>query len=414
MIPVPRRASAIAFLLALVVAALEREAPAGAAPGELVAEVWSQVAQVRGLEPRAEVPLEVVDREELRTRLAAELPRTDLAGRRLLVLLGLAPPDLDPESTALDLLGSHATGLYSRTDQRLYLSWPEAQLGGAARVALAHELVHALQDQHFDFKTLLSASTDGDRRAAVRALIEGDAMFTMMRWGRRFLTAEDRLGLVEPERAPGAAELAEAPLVVRDQVLFPYQHGLALVQELHARGGYDAVNRAFFAPPVSTEQVIHPEKYLDGETPQAVVLPPLAGALGSTGSAWRSVRTEVLGELTVRMLIEQFASRAEAEAAAAGWGGDSVELFEDGDGRQVLALVTTWDSDADAAEFYNAYGRGISRRFGTGLRRTLDQPSLVRWSTPIGQVQLLKTGERAILIVAPTNETIEVVAAQFR
>ena len=408
MTAIRRQLVAAGALLVLAGAAVR---PAGADPAAQVAEIWAQTVSVRGLEPRADPVVELLEREALRAQVATELLPADPGSRRLFVALGLLPPEPEPETLALDLLGAHATGMYSRLDKRVYLAGSESRLGPTDKLALAHELVHALQDQHFDLHRIVPEGADRDRRVAAEALVEGDAMLTMVRWGRRFLTVDDKLGLGEPERAPGAAELAEAPVAVRERVLFPYQQGRTFVQALHARGGDDAVNQAFLDPPISTEQVIHPDKYFAREGPRGVPRPPLAGPLGPT---WRSVLSDVLGELYVRVLIEQFASPAEAEAVAAGWGGDSVQLLEDEAGRPVIALATAWDSDADAGEFYNAYGRGIARRFGTSLRRAVEQPSLSRWSTPVGEIQILKTGDQVVLIVAPTGQVLDVAAAQFR
>lgn len=363
-----------------------------------------------------ELAIEELDAETLRARLGGEL--RGLGGlaaaargeQRLLVLLGLLPAGYDAPGSLLDLLGMDQPAVYSRVDKRLYLGAAASSLGGAARLAVAHEVVHALQDQHFDLTALRSSGLgSGDRLVAVNALVEGDAMLTIVRWGRAFLTPADKRSL--PSVPSEAAELIEAPLVVREALLFPHQQGRAFVQALHDVGGYDAVNQAFLAPPSTTEQVIHPEKYGRRELPRTLALPDLAQALGER---WRLQATDVLGELRLRILIEQFTTRGEADVAAAGWDGDRVVLFEDEDARAIAVLATAWDTDGDAVEFYNAYGRSISARFGTNLRRTLDVPSLNRWATPIGQVQLLKTGDRVLVIVAPDEVTLDAISAQFR
>jgi hypothetical protein len=119
------------------------------------------------------------------------------------------------------------------------------------------------------------------------------------------------------------------------------------------------------------------------------------------------------GELELRILIGQFAP-AEADSAAAGWGGDRYAMLEDADGRLVIVMNTVWDTEADAAEFYNAYVPTVAARFGATQSRTTDEPSRIRWSTPNGPIQLLKTGDRVLVIYAPDAGTLDSVAEQFR
>ncbi len=123
----------------------------------------------------------------------------------------------------------------------------------------------------------------------------------------------------------------------------------------------DAVNQAFDHPPLSTEQVMHPDKYLNGEVPRRSMLPVMAGPLGP---GW--LKTDTLGVLYLRMLIEQYADSEEAVVAAAGWGGDIVELLEDEAGRLSLVLASPSGTPKPRRLNSTCPGACIACRFGVG------------------------------------------------
>jgi hypothetical protein len=235
-------------------------------------------------------------------------------------------------------------------------------------------------------------------------------MLTMRLWGRRFLSPADKLSMGRADRAASGPPFDQAPLIIREALLFPYEEGAAFVQALYQRGGFKAIDEALREPPRTTEQIIHPEKYQLGELPRPAPLPDLADALGGS---WRTLGRGVLGERDLRVLIEHFANRPDAAVAAAGWDGDSYVVLEDEDDRLLVAIHTVWDTEQDAVEFYNAYDRTVAKRFGEEQRRTLDAPSLSRWATATGRIHLIKTGEQVILILAPDAETLEIAADQF-
>lgn len=385
-------------------------------PAVVVDSIRRQTAQVRGLEPLAEVPLEIVEPSALDAIFSRELRKAQVLrevdiNKKLLTVLGLAEPSLDLQATILGVLTEQITGFYLYDEKKMYLPTTATDLGTSEKITIAHEMTHALQDQHFDLQKLLPEDSDnGDRVMAIRALVEGDATMTMRRWGNLNLSSDDKISLGDGEAVQGPSRLDRAPLVLRIELLFPYTEGLGFAQALFERGGFAAVDQAFRDPPQSTEQIIHPEKYITRDAPRPVQLPPLASALGGS---WRTLRTDVLGELDIRILIEQHSSGVDADIAGTGWGGDRYSILEDDDGRLIVVLSSIWDTEADAAEFYNAFVPTVPHRFGPSAVRTVDIPSTIRWSTPEGQIQILKTGDRVRLIFAPTVQAIETVAAQF-
>src|SRR5207249_4000721 len=135
---------------------------------------------------------------------------------------------------------------------------------------------------------------------------------------------------------------AKAPRFLRDTLTFPYFAGLKLVVALRKKGPWSTVDAAFRAPPESTEQVLHPEKFLAHEHP-VVVTPSAIAALAPA----KEVRRDVLGEFEWKLLLASRISDAEAERAAAGWGGDRLVAYADGDGPLSVIDLSTWDSDED-------------------------------------------------------------------
>ena len=385
-----------------------------AAPADEVDEIRRQVADVRGLAPAGDVALRLVDRQTLVQAVRSDLDRPGrlhplLSERKLLTVLGLSGGN-DLEAIGPDAIAEQAVGHYDPDGRTLYLSPSGPALGVVEKLTVAHELTHAMHDREVGLESLLTAdgAENADRRAAARALVEGDAMLAMLRWGRRHLSPSEKLSLGNPDRPRATPAFEAAPALVRDTFLFPYEEGRAFVFALHRSGGYGAVDQALRDPPRSTEQVIHPEKYLAGEAPRAVPTPMLT----SLGEGWRRLKIDVLGELGLRQLLEEHAGPSEAAAGAAGWGGDSFVLLEHTDGRLLLAIQTVWDGEPEAAEFYNAVTRTIPRR-AVGTRRIVDQPSLVRWAAPNGQIQLVKVADRVVLVFAPDAETLDLVVTEI-
>jgi hypothetical protein len=152
---------------------------------------------------------------------------------------------------------------------------------------------------------------------------------------------------------------------------FPYTQGLAFVQSLHAEGGWEQVDGAYLDPPGTSEKVLHPEKYAAGETAIEVLPAPVADALGAD---WRPLEDSDLGEWLSYLVLAQGASESgrleegEAQAAAAGWGGDRVQAFiRDNTGDAAVAVRWVGDSEAEAAEFRLALDEQLGRRFNEEL-----------------------------------------------
>jgi hypothetical protein len=379
-------------------------AGASADPDELAAavrEITAQVAPIRGLEPREEVATRFLTPVEFRERVEEEFrednsPEYLEASNRLYRRLGLIPADARLEDLTLELLEASVVGVYFPDEREMAVVGDVTTVGPLERFTLAHEIDHALQDQHYDLDRTLgidSAASETDRTLARQALIEGDATQLMFEWATAHLTPAELLEIgtsgVDPEEQE---VLARMPPILQRQLTFPYLDGQQFIAAVAGSGGWEAVDEAWAAPPESTEHILHPDAYLAGEAPLDVGLPDLANALGT---GWERTLEDTLGELQTQVWLQGVGPNGAAIEGAAGWGGDRIETWEGPDDAWAMAWQTAWDSPADASEFVAAASRATE---------TLEDPFTIISS---------EGGETAVLIFASDGTTLDRLAAVF-
>lgn len=187
--------------------------------------------------------------------------------------------------------------------------------------------------------------------------------------------------------------------------MFPYEQGFVFFDALYQQGGYAAIDDAFADPPVSTEQILHPERYLAGEEPQLVTLPPLTDTLGS---GWEWVDENVLGEYTLQLYLEEEIASQNAAIAAEGWGGDRYAVYwNDDDQALVMMLRLVWDTALDGDEFASAYANYPGRLFGAEEVIQVDGGRCWQGSDVIC---LYHTEAETLIVRAPDVATAEAVA----
>lgn len=340
---------------------------------EVYAEIRAAVEQIRGLRPTKSVEPVSLNEDQLRANLTADFDRENTSqelqlSQDLLIALGLLPTSASLRTVMLDFQAGQVAGYYSPEKDQLFVVSRSGGLGGAEMVTYAHEFTHQLQDQRVDLESLgLDATDQSDKQIARLALVEGDAVSVQATWMTANLTPQQLGELFGASLDPKAVEaLQKAPPFVRETALFPYKAGLSFVTTLLADGGYAAVDAAFKSPPDSTEQILHPEKYVAREAPSPVAIP--AGIAATLGSGWIAAGQDTLGELILSIwLHEGGVPRAEANAAAAGWGGDRLVILRGPDGAIGVGMITTWDTGADAAEFRTAAATAVAARTPAGL-----------------------------------------------
>ena len=227
---------------------------------------------------------------------------------------------------------------------------------------VAHEIGHSLQTQHFEFPDLAKVR-HRDVRLAYNAVLEGDAMLLMLAYvahenrvpiNRALVRAAESVAenaFGSYAKASGRHDaLARAPALIRERLVFPYLHGLTFMGALYRAGGYDLVNRVYANPPTSTEQVLHPEKYLAGEKPTPVPAP-------AAPPGYEALISGRVGELQIRVILSQCMSPDDAARAADGWGGDAFTVAGREGGDAALLWSTVWDDEQHAREFEAAARR---------------------------------------------------------
>jgi hypothetical protein len=270
----------------------------------------------------------------------------------------MIPPATDYEGLLIELLTEQIAGYYDPETKRLTISKSAGDDAQWAELVLAHEIDHGLQDQAFDLKKFEEVPDgEGDARVARRALVEGDGVALMLevmlaRSGAKIAWASPQVAdaIEKAMVAPGNDGIDKAPLAVREAMIFPYRAGFAFVAALRRRQPWSAVDAAFARPPRSTEQILHPERYLADDRPVPIQVDPLAALRG-----YARVHETVWGELGFQLFLRSHGvDAAAAEQAAAGWGGDRAVVLaraESGGPRRAAGVSRSeWDSEVDAIE----------------------------------------------------------------
>jgi hypothetical protein len=326
---------------------------------ELDFERLPRVRGVSGEEARAEGLRELDRQVPVAERRAEE---------RLLKLLGLLPADSDLRELLGTALRDQVGGYYSPRTGTLAIVDGTGLDGLEGRITLAHELTHALEDQHFDIELDGSTGFRRDRAVAESALREGTATLAMVDYvlleqgGTTEVPEALRESVLDQLDSVALPASSGLPRYVREGMIFPYAAGTQLVNGIQSRGGWEAVNAAFGADaPVSTEQVMHPDKYEARERPLRVRVPPLDGALAADAE---EVEQGDFGEFDTEQLLRDANGQDRATRAAAGWGGGAFALWRLPGDEEILVLRWEWDTPRDAREAAAALRRTAQRLGG--------------------------------------------------
>jgi hypothetical protein len=372
-----------------------------------------RVEKARGLTATKPVPGVLLARPALiaqvKEHVSRELPATAIRNEGLtLQLLGFIPVEFDYEAAEYRLLQDQLAGYYEPSDGTMYMASDLAD--DEADATLAHELVHALQDQRWDLQERSKYRPgDGDRSAAVSALAEGDATSAMIDVMLALSSpGGDKTAVDLPpdlfsaqirdslDKGPGAA----APHVMRNSLAAPYIYGTLFVNALRTRGGWDAVDRAWANPPTTSEQIIHLDKWLAHEPPIQVLPPPYA----TLGAGWSVADEDSEGELGTRVAYEEWVDAARAESASVGWGGDRGVLLSNGD-RTAFAWRVRYDptklKEPRAPEVFSVISGGIDRTVAAASAK--DAAFDCRERPDRGPLAIARAGADVIVVAGPAR-----------
>jgi hypothetical protein len=356
-------------------------------------DVLAEMSKLLSMPILHPVKKSVRSREQIRSYLLAQEKKEkdsakDYADQRTLEMFGLLPKDYPLEQTLNDILTEQIAGLYDPDSQEFFISdWTDpAEL----RMVMAHELTHALQDQHYHIDTWRDAAKPNDDAELARdAVLEGAATAAMMDYMLRDEGKGVRdLPVIDPSLVIGDAssspQLAKAPMVLRDELLFPYTEGMLFTQQvLKATSGWPDFGRVFANPPASTQQIMHPDLYLHGVTHADVTLPDFFTLLPAQ---WKQLDENAMGEFGVQEVLKQFLSAAQAQSLSPAWAGDRYAIFENQQTKQDLLIFRLrLDSDADAAHYFDLYGNVLEAKDATRTNE-FRAPNFLSFDTPAGGV----------------------------
>jgi hypothetical protein len=369
------------------------------------ARTLARVSEIRGVKATRPVAGVVLERDKLvgrvKEKALREYPADALRREgQVLQILGFAPPTFDHLNETMNLLEAQLAGFYDPKNGTMFLA---ADLEGkAAEATLAHELVHALQDQSWDLKSRSSYRPGkGDETLALACLAEGDATsamtdFIMRDQGGTALDLPDEMLRELMATEMNGAALQSVPHILRTTLVAPYIDGLSFVHALRKKGGWSMVDRAWQQPPKTTEQVLHLEKWEKGE-PAIPIRPPSAQALGA---GWKMDDEDTLGELGFALTFEEWIDQKEARRAAAGWGGDRSAVYTKGD-EIAFAVRSRYDELAFAERAMKALAPGLKRKLG---KASIDSPDAVCFErSDLGPFIVTRKGRDLVIATGPAR-----------
>jgi hypothetical protein len=360
---------------------------AGETPDD-IAEIEDQVETVRELDFERPVAVDPIDDATMDRKLSNAFDRTypdRFFERRTDAwrTIGVIPPTADIRESLLAFQTGQVVGFYNPADGELvYLSDGDLLDSLTERVILAHELTHAIDDQHFDLSRIddIAATCDDEAFQSALGAVEGSAQHFAIAVATRFPGGTFDLG---DDGLPDGV-----PPFIAQLQLWPYTAGQAFIDALDRRGGVEAVNGAIETFPTSTEQVMHPERY-PNDAPQPVDVEDLSLALGE---GWRDLDVMVIGEAWLQTMLRLRLDDTTADEAAAGWDGGTYRAWTDGD-TVAVAMRTVWDTGRDARAFADAAGAWIDAGDVPGFAaQAADGSVWLGWATDETALDRLRRG----------------------
>lgn len=376
-------------------------------------EVLDQVSALTKLTLRSPLKKSLRTREDIRAyvlkRMKEDKPEEErYAAERAAVAFGLVPKDFQMEPFLVELLTEQIAGLYDPEGHEFYIAdWIPLE---DQRMVMAHELTHALEDQHFHIeKWMKAARPNDDAELAREAVLEGSATAAMIDYllqgtGKGLKDLPD----FDPELLLGdlgdSPTLKKAPPFIKDALIFPYFSGLRFSRAFLAKSGWDGLAGVFEHPPVSTQQILHPELYGSGPTPERVELAANAKLLHGE---WKQLLDNILGEFGWKEVLQQGLGKERAVALATAWRGDRYILLEEKSTRKlVLIYRIIWSDGEHAARFVGQYSEALEKKYAA-RNNLLRKPNFFSFETPEGTVALRCVAVDCVIVEGATRPFID-------
>ena len=380
-------------------------------------EVLAQMSKILALPIKEPLKKTLRSKQEVRDYLIREDKEDKkdserYADDKTLEAFGLIPKGFPLDSFMLDVLTDQVAGLYDPKAKEFYIAdWIPVD---EQRTVMSHELTHALEDQSFHIDSWIKAARPNDDAELARdAVSEGSAMAAMVDYEMLDqkasvrdvpdITLLIRAGaLSEMDKDPN---LAKAPLYIRDELLFPYLAGTGFTQQfLKAHTGWQDLHLIFQNPPVSTQQILHPDLYLQGVKPETVTLPEWKGLVPAD---WKLLEENTLGEFGVNEVLKQLLDENRAELLSPAWKGDRYAVFDDAKSKfNPLVFRLALDNPDDAARFFGQYSEALEHKYKTRAE-LFRRPNYFQFQSEAGGVFLRCVATHCLTVEGATRETFD-------
>jgi len=380
-------------------------------------EVLAQMSKILALPIKEPLKKTLRSKQEVRDYLIREDKEDKkdserYADDKTLEAFGLIPKGFPLDSFMLDVLTDQVAGLYDPKAKEFYIAdWIPAD---EQRTVMSHELTHALEDQSFHIDSWIKAARPNDDAELARdAVSEGSAMAAMVDYEMldQKVSVRDVPDITLLIRAGALSEmdkdpnLAKAPLYIRDELLFPYLAGTGLTQQfLKAHTGWQDLHLIFQNPPVSTQQILHPDLYLQGVKPETVTLPEWKGLVPAD---WKLLEENTLGEFGVNEVLKQLLDENRAELLSPAWKGDRYAVFDDAKSKSnPLVFRLALDNPDDAARFFGQYSEALEHKYKTRAE-LFRRPNYFQFQSESGGVFLRCVATHCLTVEGATRETFD-------
>lgn len=406
------RFSAFFLVVALAGVAAQQPAPPPAPPGSSTPaeftraadEVLQQMSRITGLRLKSPLKKTLRSRDEIRAYVIRQMDEDKdkaqrYADEKSAEAFGLLPKNFDLDAFMVELLSEQISGLYDPKTEEFYIAdWIPLE---DQRMVMAHELTHALEDQHFKIEPWLKAARPNDDAELAReAFLEGSAMAAMVDY---LLQGTGKTLNTMPEFDPSILTgdlgstpmLQKAPQFIKDSLTFPYFDGMTFTAAVLKPAGWNALDQVFQHPPQSTQQILHPALYKSGHVPAPITLPSVESKLGKD---WKKLDDNLLGEFGWVEVLKQFLGNDRAKPLAAAWEGDRYQLFENTQSKKLLLITRIHlNREEQAARFFGQYSELLEKKHDQ-RSNLFRRPNFFSFSTLDGGVFLRCSGNDCLML----------------
>ncbi len=360
------------------------------------------MSEITGLKLRTPLKKTLRSREEIHAYVIKQMdeeknPGERYAGARSAEAFGLIPKGFDLDAFMIDLLTEQIAGLYDPQAHEFYIAdWIPLE---DQRMVMAHELTHALEDQHFEIeKWVKAARPNDDAELAREAVLEGSAMAAMVEY---ILQGSGRSLRDFPEIDPAmlmgdmgdSPAMKKAPPFLKDALVFPYFGGLTFSVAILKPAGWSGLPGVFAKPPVSTQQILHPGLYRDGKVSATVTVPAIDKDLGA---GWTKLEENSMGEFGWKEILKQFLGDEKAKPLSAAWDGDGYLLYEQKQTKRLVLVTRLRLANEEQAErFFEQYSEALVKKHDA-RDNLFRRPNFFSFDTPDGGVFLRCVGKECV------------------